>query len=166
MFRQYYLQDDPFNKNNKRNVLNTQRHTYNCGGYALGTFSWYCPHDEADEDRGWGYDYGFNTQEEAWIKTMYSVSKMILDFEGQLRVITSLDKLNRLTERVVAFRLSADGDFHYIKKGFNGNWYHKRGGSSELQKMTQDDVLHSIWCNRYNGPVVLLAIKKKLKFRG
>ena len=66
MFRSFYLQDDPFNKNNKRNVRNTERNTYNCGGYALGTFSWYCPHDENDEKSGrWGYDYGFTTMDEA-----------------------------------------------------------------------------------------------------
>lgn len=161
MFRSFYLQDDPFNKNNKRNVRNTERNTYNCGGYALGTFSWYCPHDENDEKSGrWGYDYGFTTMDEAWLKTMYAVSKMILDFEGNLRMIKTLDQLNKKTERVVAFRLSADGDFHYIKKNFNGCWYHKRGASPYLLRMAEKDVLNSVWCGRYNGPVVLLAIKK------
>ena len=161
MFRHYYLKDDPFNRDKKRNVSNTQRHTYNCGGYALGTFSWYCPHDEADEKGRSCYDYGFDSKEEAWLKTMYSVGKMILDFEGKVRMITSLNQLHRLTERAVAFRLSSDGDFHYIKQGFNGKWYHKRGASEDLLTMTQEYVLHSVWCGRYDGPVVLLAIKKK-----
>lgn len=160
MFRQYYLQRDPFNRDNKRNLLNTPRYTYNCGGYALGTFSWYCPHDEADDTARWGYDYSFGTEEEAWLKTMYAVSKMILDFQGNLRMIKSLDQLHKGTERVVAFRLSSDGDFHYIKKSANGQWYHKRGGSSPIHKMTQDEVLNSVWCHRYDGPVILLAIKK------
>lgn len=160
MFRQYYLQQDPFNRDNKRNLLNTQRHTYNCGGYALGTFSWYCPHDEADDTTRWGYDYSFTTQEEAWMKTMYAVSKMVLDFQGNLRMIKSLDQLRKGTERVVAFRLSSDGDFHYIKKSANGQWHHKRGGSFPIWRMSQDEVLNSVWCNRYDGPVILLAIKK------
>ncbi len=159
MFRRYYLQSDPFNKERKRNVLNTQRHTYNCGGYALGTFSWYCPHCPADD--GWsGYDYGFENAEEAWMKTMYAVSQMILDFEGKLRMIKTLNQLNKKTERVVAFRLSADGDFHYIKKSSNGCWYHKRGSSTPLHRMKEKDVLNSVWCDRYDGPVILLAIKK------
>ncbi len=161
MFRAYYLKDDPFNKNNNRNILNTKRNTYNCGGYALGTFSWYCPHTEEDESRSrWGYDYSFTTREEAWVKTMYAVSKMILDFEGNLRMIADLSHLDKKTERVVAFRLSEDGDFHYIKKSANGHWHHKRGSSFPIWRMSQEDVLHSVWCNRYNGPVVLLAIKK------
>ena len=49
MFRNYYLNDDPFNKNNNRNLRNTPRRHFNCGGYALGTFSWYCPHSPEDE---------------------------------------------------------------------------------------------------------------------
>lgn len=158
MFRQYYLKDDPFNRNNRRNINNTPKENYNCGGYALGTFSWYCPH--AEEDDSWGsYDYSFDTREEAWIKTMYAVSKMVLDFEGKLHMIKSLDQLNEATERVVAFRLSSDGDFHYIKKGLNG-WYHKCGASRYIRRMSEHDVFYTNWNNRYDGPIVLLAIKK------
>lgn len=159
MFRSYYLKDDPFNKNNNRNVRNTPKRNYNCGGYALETFSWYCPHGEEDDTFS-GYDYGFDTQEEAWIKTMYAVSKMILDFEGNLRMIKSLKQLHKDTERVVAFRLSSDGDFHYIKKCSNGVWHHKRGRSPMIWTMREEDVLHSVWCGRYDGPIILLAIKK------
>ncbi len=158
MFREYYLNDDPFNRNNNRNLKNTQRHTFNCGGYALGTFSWYCPHSEEDEDRFWGYDYGFSNREEAWVKTMFAVSKMVLDFGGKLRMIKNMEQLHR-DERVVAFRLSADGDFHYIRRETNGRWYHKRGGSPDIRPMTKAEVFGDCWCNRYNGPMVLLAIK-------
>ena len=162
MFRVYHL-DDPFNKTSNRTLLNTKRNTFNCGGYALGTFSWYCPHTEDDErysSRWGGYDYSFSNREEAWSKTMYAVSKMVLDFEGKLRMITDLKQLDKKTERVVAFRLSEDGDFHYVKKSANGQWHHKRGGSFPIWRMSQDEVLNSVWCNRYNGPVILLAIKK------
>lgn len=158
MFRSHYLKDDPFNKNNLRNVRNTPKRNYNCGGYALETFSWYCPHSEED-DTFWGYDYSFNTQEEAWVKTMYAVSKMILDFEGNLRMIKSLKQLHKGTERVVAFRLSSDGDFHYIKKTLSG-WRHKCGASSDIRHMSEYEVFHTKWNGRYDGPIVLLAIKK------
>lgn len=40
---------DPFNFLRNRNVRNTEKITYNCGGYALGTFSWYCPHRREDD---------------------------------------------------------------------------------------------------------------------
>ena len=159
MFRSYYLKDDPFNKNNNRNVRNTPKRNYNCGGYALETFSWYCPHNEEDDNTFLGYDYGFDTQEEAWVKTMYAVSKMILDFEGNLRMIKSLKQLHKDTERVVAFRLSSDGDFHYIKKTKNG-WRHKCGASFYIRRMSEHDVFNTKWNGRYDGPIILLAIKK------
>ncbi len=163
MFRRYYL-DDPFNKIANRSLANTQRDTFNCGGYALGTFSWYCPHNPEDETPddwfGMCYDYGFRDREEAWVKTMYAVSKMVLDFEGKLRMITHLEQLDKKTERVVAFRLSSDGDFHYIKKSKNGHWHHKQGASFPIHRMSQHDVFNTDWCNRYDGPIVLLAIKK------
>lgn len=159
MFHLYYLKDDPFNHDNRRNIHNTQKHTYNCGGYALGTFSWYCPHPEEENNPWHGYDYSFTTREEAWVKTMYAVSQMILDFEGKLRMIKSLDQLHKATERVVAFRLSSDGDFHYVKKDWNG-WHHKRGRSRDILRMNEHDVFNTKWCNRYDGPIILLAIKK------
>ena len=37
---------DPFNFLRNRNVRNTEKRTYNCGGYALDTFSWYCPTEQ------------------------------------------------------------------------------------------------------------------------
>lgn len=158
MFRRYYLEEDPFNKNNNRNIRNTPKRNYNCGGYALGTFSWYCPHAEEDDAQMGRHNYSFDAQEEAWIKTMYAVSKMVLDFEGNLRMIKTLDQLHKETERVVAFRLSSDGDFHYIKKDKNG-WHHKCGGSRYIRYMSEHDVFNTKWNNHYDGPIVLLAIK-------
>ena len=59
-------QDDDFNINRKRNTRNTSKRLYNCAGYALGTFSWYCPHSTEDERNSFfGYDYGFRNEAEA-----------------------------------------------------------------------------------------------------
>lgn len=152
---------DPFNTRNRRNIFNTNKRAYNCAGYALETFSWYCPHSEEDEESNlWGYDYSFETTREAMAKTAYSVRKMIQDFQGKLREVTSLEQVDKKTERVVAFRLSSDGDFHYIKRSSNNHWYHKMGASCYINTMTEWEVFHSIWCGRYDGPIVLLAIKK------
>lgn len=149
---------DLFNKENRRNLKNTDKGIYNCGGYALGTFSWYCPHNEEDED-WWFFDYSFEDEFEAYEKTMYCVAKMILDFEGRLRLVRSLDKVHK-DERVIAFRLSSDGDFHYVKKMGNGRWYHKRGACRWIDRMTEEEVFETDWCDRYDGPIVLLAMKK------
>lgn len=54
--------EDEFNLSNKRNVRNTPRRTYNCGGFALGCFSWYCPREDF-------FQYAFNDYAEALVKT-------------------------------------------------------------------------------------------------
>ena len=41
--------EDEYNVNGKRNRKNTNREDYNCGGYALQTFSWVLPCEDEDE---------------------------------------------------------------------------------------------------------------------
>ena len=157
IFRMEENHGDPLNRDNSRNIKNTERYLYNCGGYALGIFSWYCPHDEDDVDEYGYFDYTFEDYYEAYEKTMYCVAKMVLDFEGRLRLVQSLSKVHS-DEVAIAFRLSSDGDFHYIKKT-KGGWYHKRGSSYCIERMTEADVFETKWCGRYDGPTVLLAMK-------
>ena len=144
---------DPLNNNNTRNIRNTDKFEYNCGGYALGTFTWYCPRAKHEYVR-----YSFESIEEAYEITMHAVAHMVYEFEGKLRMIRKMSDLRR-DERVVAFRLASDGDFHYIKKTMCG-WYHKMGSSHFIERMSEHDVFNTEWCGRYDGPIVLLAIKK------
>ena len=146
--------DDPLNNNNTRNIRNTDKYEYNCGGYALGTFTWYCPRAVGERVK-----YSFGCIEEAYEITMHAVAHMVYEFEGKIRMIRAMRDL-RMDERVVAFRLASDGDFHYIKKTMCG-WYHKMGSSHCINRMSEYDVFNTEWCGgRYDGPIVLLAIKK------
>lgn len=147
---------DPFNKLQNRNIKNTPRGDYNCGGYALGTFSWYCPYpsDMANEMIDGWYE-----ESEAWEKTMYMVSNMIVDFGGRVRMLYHKDQLEH-NERLVLFRISSDGDFHYVVNKYNG-YYHKRGACPSIETMTEEEVFETNWCwGRYDGPIVMLAVKK------
>lgn len=45
-----------------------------------------------------------------------------------MRVISSFAELAP-DEYAILFRLSHDGDFHYLKRGGNGVWYQKCGGT-------------------------------------
>lgn len=141
--------EDEFNLSNKRNVRNTPRSTYNCGGFALGCFSWYCPREDF-------FNYDFRSYAEALSKTMYSVRCMLADF-ADLRVISSLDEVEE-NEYPILFRHSSDGDFHYVKRGKNGVWYHKRGASIEIEVMQKEKIFDR-WCNRYDGPIIMFAKK-------
>ena len=154
MFRNYQ-HSDPFNLNRKRSTRNTNKRTYNCAGYALGTYSWYCPHD-GEKDHI--HDYSFDTVEEAWQETLMAVAHMVRDFPT-LRVIKQVGEATR-KERVIAFRLSSDGDFHYLKRAHNNRWYHKRGSKNCIEHMTDYEAMNMDWCDRYDGPIVLMAIEK------
>lgn len=147
---------DLFNVQRKRNINNTKRYLYNCAGYALETFSWYCPNEE-----NWGY-WGYDedlSDAEMFAKTFETVQFMLKDFKGRLRLIGSVDEVQE-NEYAIAYRVSSDSDFHFMKKMANG-WHHKRGGSPSIYVESEDYVLNEIWCNRYDGPIALMAMRRE-----
>ena len=154
---------DPFNLNHKRNIRNTPKAAYNCGGFALGTFSWYCPHNEKiDKEYGGNY-YCFN-EADALAITKRSVETMLSDFAGRLRVINTVTEANLQSEYVVAFRIAPnEDDFHFIRRGCQGNWYHKLGGRETIEQMDELEVFSEDWVfdsMHYNGPLVLFAVTR------
>ena len=113
---------DGFNRYSNRNMRNTPKWKYNCAGYALGIFSWYCPYD-AEVGHHFG-DYDM-TDEFSPLRSqalMECITQMLADFDD-LRVIHSLKELEE-NEYAIAFRLSWD-DFHYMRRADNGHWYEK-----------------------------------------
>lgn len=148
--------DDLFNSNRERNADNTDELDYNCGGYALGTFSWYLPsHLTYSHWENWFGDEIDEDDLEAI--TDLAVEAMLEDF-ADLRLIDRLDEV-RHDEYAIAFRVSSDGDFHYIKQGRSRFWTHKCG-ASRIFTMTRWEVFNTEWCHRYDGPIVLFAKKR------
>lgn len=161
-----YKDFDSLNRYHSRNIKNADKESYNCAGYALECFSWYCPRVKDDYDA-----FKFEDMEEAQHKTDRCVEIMLNDFPT-LRVISDPDEANE-DEYVFAFRLSDDGDFHYVKRDSNNHWRHKMGSALKIQTMRAADVLTKPWpvqswfgctIDRYNGPIVLFA--KKIEGRG
>lgn len=152
-----YRFDDPMNTKGLRNIENTPRRTFNCAGYALGTYSWYCPHDEA-KDGLYAWYGEYVAKRKMGELTRKAVEQMLADFDD-LRVISYVHHL-RKDEYAIAFRISSNGDFHYIKRGRNGKWQHKRGGNPVIETMTSFQVFHTNWCyGQYDGEIVLFAKK-------
>lgn len=144
---------DLFNNERARNIHNTDTYFYNCAGYALGTFSWYCPYDNYDL-------FSLLCDSDALVRiTKLTVSYMLKDFKGKLRVISSLKELKK-DEYAIAYRVSSDGDFHFMKKA-RTRWHHKRGNTPTILTESEDSVFNSIWCDRYDGPIVLMAMRRK-----
>ena len=150
---------DFFNENRIRNIQNTYLRSYNCGGYAFNTFSWYCPHYSSRK-------YGSTTEQGMLNTTNNAVAFMLKEFKD-LRVITDLKELQP-NEYAIAFRIGGVGgedDFHFMKRGKNGKWYHKTG-ELDIQFITKEKVFADKWvattwagtCT-YCGKLILFAKK-------
>ena len=142
----YLLVDDEYNFLRKRNIKNTEKRIYNCGGYALESFSWYIPMLD-----------GVHVCRAEGTTIDYCVQAMMIDFPN-LRRIQTLDELKE-NEYAVAFRLS-DYDFHYIKRARNGHWFHKMGSSYYISTMKEEVVFSESWGRGYDGEIALLAIAR------
>lgn len=143
---------DPFNVRGLRNITNTHKRFYNCGGYAFGTFSWYWPGRTAEEHeeimeyarvRDWDNTLGLAT--EAIIDELpgWSVVPLALIMER---------KYSPEQYEIVAMRFSYE-DFHFWKLGRNWNWYDKMGSAGWIDRHAFEDVRRT-WCYRYNSPIV------------
>ena len=146
---------DLFNRNGERNAHNTDQYDYNCGGYALGTFSWYLPCYDINI---WGWWKNWTESQVAEL-TEEAVEIMLRDF-SDLRLIMDLRQV-RYDEYAIAFRISSDGDFHFCKQDSRKRWTHK-AGSSPIRRISQTHIFGSAWNGRYDGPIILFAKKKGL----
>ena len=157
MFSQRSMRDfkkDLFNHCRHRNSRNTSQFDYNCAGFALETFSWYCP---SHNEYAWGCFLHRRTKEEMEELTVKCVEIMLNDFTD-LRVVFDMTEIHS-DEYAIAFRVSSDGDFHYMKQIDGEHWEHKCG-ISDIYNISQEAVLHTKWCGgRYDGPIVLFAKK-------
>lgn len=166
--------EDFFNEKHTRNEQNTLQGDYNCGGYALRTFSWYLPYKYDEDDHPYDCNFewmedlvyeGHISIEEATEEILWgNVKKMLSDFAGKIRVVQMDDHLEA-DEELIAFRLSVmrdgkwveDMDFHYIVLR-DGQWKHKPG----RDKIDSFDFTEEPWITSYfvyNSPIVYLAHK-------
>ena len=148
----FYSEQDPMNLLKNRNIRNTCKSDYNCGGYALGTFSWYCPHNE--KYRGC---YDTYSEESLFEQVMGHVKIMLTEFPA-LRIIHALSEATE-EEEIIAFRLS-DCDFHFMVRKANKRWYHKQGSCSFIYSIAEEEIFSDCWMPDYDSPIVLMAMKK------
>lgn len=154
--KRYLLQsqkDDPFNRNNSRTVRNTNKYTYNCGGYALECFTWW----NGSEDISFFWFDPDDRGEAERITSLY-VKELLADFPD-MRTVDSLDDI-RENEYAILFRLSSDGDFHFLKRDRGNHWRHKMGNWYEIDTIKQSEIF-DIWCGIYNGPIVIFAKERR-----
>ena len=155
----YKVNHDPLNMLGSRNISNTDKADYNCGGYALGTFSWYLPSRTREEytdimghaDIG-DMDTALALAAEAIVAELpgWSVVPLALVMER---------KYSPKDYEVVALRFCFY-DFHFWKLGRNWNWYDKMGSAGWISRHAFNAV-RNVWNGRYDSPVVCFIRARK-----
>ena len=173
---------DYYNIKGTRNAKNTANFEYNCGGYALNTFSWYEPYDTDIEEIE--SEIAELIEEEFDKKEIYSmildrlVKHMLKEIKG-LRTIKQNKDL-KPNERLIYFRyfyeLVSDFDddwegttncYDYIHSDFHfrfyedGHW-HEKNGNGPIHMCDGDDIDGPVWvCGRnvYDSPIIKFALK-------
>lgn len=139
-----------------RNISNTSQYDYNCGGYALGTFNWYCPYrNDGDHTSHLRMKMSVNDM------ARYYADFILEDFFGKIREIKSITELLE-NERAIAFRCGVE-DFHFCIRGHNGVWYHKPG-CSYIRRIAKTEIFAKEWRSPsglvyYDSQIILFAIK-------
>lgn len=155
---------DEYNVNRTRNKKNVERWQYNCGGYALETFNWFCPYGTEEEGEElvdcceWeDEEYDFNERAEKLVDWM-------LENVPDLRRVDGPDAHTNSDEVLLGFKTGwgcGDGDFHYIKRSPRGLWFHKPGGSY-ARRMSKREALSQTWCDgRYESDTIWMVRKIK-----
>ena len=159
------------NDNKERNSENSENWKYNCGGYALGTYSWYKPYDYIEIFNDELQDAVDDDMDENEIKDNIlneTFEQILRDFK-ELKEISEeeIDKYDRVIAYRIYFKKSDyfdtwDWDFHFRVKE-NGIWTEKCGGlpiqeceynaNEELEWDVEDEDF------AYNSSIRYLAYK-------
>ena len=165
--------EDYFNERQTRNEENTEKKDYNCGGYALRTFSWYLPYEYDEKNypffsnsdlAEYLMDVGYSVEETMDEILRVNTEKMLKDFSGKLRVVQRYSHIEN-DEELIAYRLSFevddscidDMDFHFVVFR-DGQWMSKMGADEvKLFAFTEEQWETPNFI--YNSPIVYLAHK-------
>lgn len=119
------IRTDSFNKQRVRAQNNTYFRNYNCGGFALGTFSWYCPYDINVVDYAFNRGYITAFEREDILRQLtedeYAIAKEDWDsYESDEEYADYEEWRNSgagflLEEKYPIFNKDSDLFFYYIK---------------------------------------------------
>ena len=140
--------EDPMNSCQTRNENNMPIMKYNCGGFALGTYSWYQVNhgDNFDLEEDLFYNSTLNDDEVREEILKNNIDYLLDDFEGDLRLLDSADDEIEDDEELIAYRIccymdefeNIVDDFHFRVKR-NGKWYEKQGSSEPCECEFSED---------------------------
>lgn len=181
-------ENDWLNVHKTRNSANTAIADYNCGGYCLGTYSWYNPYSETYDAEG--YEDMVHWVEDMYLDWKISIEEIYdelmrvaaiqieKDFKDTVRItknpydINDGEKLVVYKVGLVFFRNGSDteylehADFHF--KQWEGDHWSDKPGMSPLRKqyLSMEEVINDPWINSwwdgkgYDSPPLFLAVRK------
>ena len=163
---------DYLNRQKTRNVNNTCTSDYNCGGYALRTFSWYLPYDDishsdlAEEM----YQNGMSKEEIELEILQHDLEVMKEDFPDKLIYIKSLNEAAP-EDTVIAYRLyikiydykdemyeNVDTDFHFRVRS-NNIWTERCGRDPILPCTCSEEPWDKGGDFIYDSPILYFVFK-------
>ena len=147
--------EDYLNNKKTRNAQNCENEDYNCGGFALETYSWYKPFSKnypAKKVIKRSLEFFRNTpfapepyeKEVKELLVRRAIRTMLSDFPNLKKIDTEGAKRLPKEHKHIAFRIcfsfngdyeniynryGYDYDFHYVVR-LKGSWYEKMGSSS------------------------------------
>lgn len=148
-----FTPSDALNQEKKRNILNTSKGEYNCGGFALGIFAWYLPLPNKFHDRY------YSMVNKSLRLTLIYTSRYIVKEISDIRIIKNISELTK-DEYAIAYRIGL-GDFHFMRRATNGKWYEKCGSRYRIDEVPEEVVFGKSWRDGYyNSDIVLFAKKR------
>ena len=128
---------------------------YNCGGFALSTYTWVRPFEFA-EDNIKMYPYRFD-------RGLWHLVGGLLD-QFNVRCVTSFKYISS-NEYPVVFRVGSN-DFHFMRYSILlDGWIDKRGNSNFINFHKEREVMRGWWYGgMYDSQIVRLAVKKNSDF--
>lgn len=162
---------DSLNSRKCRNRDNTERHDYNCAGFALETYNWYAPYTKKMSNIKLIEQLISNGIDDEDLVTAimlnYNVSIILKDFKDRVRVFSHHTSPLKENERLIAFRVYFewrddcktifDCDFHFMKKE-DDIWYEKMGGCPIEEVCKAEYPSLDDW-GVYNSDTIYLAVK-------
>lgn len=155
----YKVDHDPLNKRGSRNIRNTDKADYNCGGYALGTFSWYLPSRTRKEYTDIMGHADIGDMDTALTLAAKAIVNELPSWSVVPLALVMERKYSPKDYEIVAMRFCFY-DFHFWKLGRNWNWYDKMGGCGRINRHAFNDV-RNVWNDRYDSSVVCFIRARK-----
>lgn len=128
---------------------------YNCGGFALSTYTWVRPFEEI-EDNIKMYPYRFD-------RGLWSLVGGLLE-QFDVRCVTSFKYISS-NEYPVIFRVGSS-DFHFMRYSeLLDGWIDKMGNSNFINFHNEEKIMRGHWYyGKYDSQIIKLAVRKNSDF--